>query len=311
MLTLLEASKLNSGDVVQSAVIEMFAETSELLRVFPFDDIDGNAYRYNREQTLPGIGFRGVNETFTESTGIINPLMDPLVIAGGDLDVDRFIIKTQGESIRTAHEKMKVKSLSASISLKFIKGDSESNPREFDGMQKRVTGSQLFVANGGSGSSGGDALSVAVLDAAIDACDNPTHLVMSKAAARRLSNAAKNTAISGTIEYTKDDFGRRLMMYNDLPVLRLYGADGADTILPFTEANPGGGSAASTSIYVVSIGEGKLKGIQNGTMDVRDLGELQTAPVFRTRVEWYMGLALEHGRAAARIQGIKDAAFVA
>ena len=101
------------------------------------------------------------------------------------------------------------------------------------------------------------------------------------------------------------------MTYNDLPVLRIYGADGADTILPYTEANPGGGSAASTSVYVVSIGEGKLKGIQNGTMDVRDQGELQTQPVYRTRVEWYMGIVLEHGRAASRIQGIKNAAWVA
>lgn len=308
MLTLLEAAKLNSGDVVQSSVIEMFAEESEVLRVLGFDDIEGNAYRYNREQTLPGIGFRGVNESFNESTGIINPLMDPLVIAGGDLDVDRFLIKTQGESIRSSHEKMKVKALSASISLKFIKGDSESNPREFDGLQKRLGGTQLIAAGA---TAGGDALSMALLDAAIDAVDNPTHIICSKAMARRISAAGKNVNVSGTIEYATDDFGRRLAKYNDLPILRLYGADGADSILPFTEANPGGGGAASTSVYVVSIGEGKLKGIQNGTMDVRDLGELQTAPVFRTRVEWYMGIALEHGRAAARVWGVKDAACVA
>lgn len=311
MLTLLEAAKLNSGDVIQSSVIEMFAETSEVLRVLPFDDIEGNAYKYNREQTLPGIAFRGVNEAFTESTGIINPLMDPIVIAGGDLDVDRFIIRTQGQSSRTTHEKMKIKAMSAAVSLKFIKGDSEANPREFDGLQKRCAGTQLFGAVTGAGTSGGDALSMAQLDAALDACDNPTHIIMSKAMARRINVASKSTSISGTIGFEKDDFGRRIMTYNDLPILRLYGADGADTILPFSEANPGGGSAASTSIYVVSLGEGKLKGIQNGTMDVRDLGELQTAPVYRTRVEWYMGMALEHGRAAARIQGIKDAACTA
>lgn len=312
MLTLLEASKLNSGDVVQAAVVEMFTQESEVLRVLGFDDIQGNAYLYNREQTLPGIGFRGVNEAFAESTGIINPQMDPLVIAGGDLDVDRFIIKTNGESVRAGHERMKVKALAANIGLKFIKGDSESNPREFDGLQKRLTGAQLI--NGGAAgatSSGGDALSLAQLDAAIDAVDNPTHIVMSKDHARKLSAAAKSTSISGTIDYSKDDFGRRLMTYDGLPVLRLYGADGADTILPYTEANPGGGSAVGSSIYVLSIGEGKLKGIQNGTMDVRDLGELQTTPVYRTRVEWYMGIALLHGRAAARVQGIKNVAFVA
>jgi hypothetical protein len=46
-------------------------------------------------------------------------------------------------------------------------------------------------------------------------------------------------------------------------------------------------------------------------MDVRDLGELQASPFFRTRVEWFAGIACWHGRAAARLWGIKNAAVVA
>ena len=42
----------------------------------------------------------------------------------------------------------------------------------------------------------------------------------------------------------------------------------------------------------------------------RDLGELETKPVFRTRVEWYSGIAVYHGRAAARLAGITDASAV-
>jgi hypothetical protein len=61
----------------------------------------------------------------------------------------------------------------------------------------------------------------------------------------------------------------------------------------------------------VSLGDGRLTGIQNGDMDVRDLGELQSAPLYRTRVEWYSGMAMYHGRAAARLQYIGDLAIVA
>jgi len=56
------------------------------------------------------------------------------------------------------------------------------------------------------------------------------------------------------------------------------------------------------------MGEDSLTGLQNGTIDTRDLGELQTAPVYRTRVEWYNGIAILNGRAVARLGGISNAA---
>jgi hypothetical protein len=59
------------------------------------------------------------------------------------------------------------------------------------------------------------------------------------------------------------------------------------------------------------MGDGMLTGIQNGGVDVRDLGELQTSPLFRTRVEWYNGVAIYNGRAATRLWSISDAAVTA
>jgi hypothetical protein len=306
-LTLVEAAKINSGDVVRSAVIEMFARESDILQTLPFENIQGNALKYNREAQLPGIAFRGVNEAFPESTGVLNPVTEALTISGGDLDVDRFIITTQGEGVRATHESMKVKALAAGWTAKFIKGDAETNPREFDGLQKRLTGAQVISAGS---TAGGAALSLAKLDEAIDAVDNPTHLIMSKAMRRMLTAAARATGVSGFVTYSTDAFGRRLAAYNDLPILVAYGQNGGDDILPFNEAAQSG-SATATSIYVVSMGDGRLIGLQNGDMDVRDMGELQSAPVFRTRVEWYAGIAMYHGRAAARLQHIGNLAVVA
>lgn len=306
-LTLLEAAKLNSGQVIRTAIIEMFARGSDLLRVLPFNDIQGNALRYNREETLPGVAFRGVNESYTESTGVINPLVEVLAIAGGDLDVDRFIVQTQGMDQRAVHEQMKVKSLAQSWSSTFIKGDSEADPRQFDGLQKRLTGSQL-IENGNT--SGGDPLSLINLDALIDAVPGTTHLFMNKKMRRRLTAAARNTAVGGYITYDQDEFGQRIAMYNDIPILVPYSDNGGTEFINFDEAG-GGGGTTSTSIYSLALGDGLLTGIQNGGMDVRDLGELQDKPKYRTRVEWYAGIALEHGRAAARLRGISDAAVVA
>ena len=306
-LTLVEASKLYAGDPVRSAIIELYARSSDVLMTLPFEDIAGNAYRYNREQTLPGIGFRGVNEAYSESTGVLNPITEPLVIAGGDLDVDKFILDTMRENQRSVHEAMKVKALALNWTLKFIKGDQASEPREFDGLQVRCTGNQVISAGT---TAGGAALSLAKLDELIDAVQDPQYLIMNKTMKRRLSAAARLTTVGGYITYELDAFGRSMTKYNDLPILLVDEDNTGTQILGFTEASDSG-SATSTSIYCVSFGEGKLMGLQNGSMDVRDLGELETKPAMRTRVEWYNGLAVFHGKSAARLKYVGNLAVVA
>ena len=305
-LTLVEAAKM-SQDPIRSAIIELYARSSDILRVLPFDDIQGNAYRYNREQTLPGVGFRGVNEAYPESTGILNPITEPLVIAGGDLDVDKFILDTMGTNQRSVHEAMKVKALSLKWTETFIKGDQGTEPREFDGLQVRCTGAQ--VINNGVGV-GGTALSLARLDELIDAVQDPMFLIMNKAMRRRLSAAARNLNVGGFISFELDAFGRQVTKYNDLPILIAEEDNEGNQILPFTEASFAG-PATSCSIYCISVGDGMLMGIQNGGIDVRDLGELQTIPCWRTRVEWYCGVAIFHGKSAARLRYISNAAATA
>jgi len=307
-LTLFEASKLNEGDVVRSGVIEMFARSSELLRVMPFVDIPGGSYSYTQEGTLPGVAFRGINEAYTESAGVVVPNVEVLRIAGGDLDVDRALIKMHGAGIRTTHERMKIKALSLYLGKKFIKGDSLTNPKEFDGLQNRITGSQLIAAGN---TSGGDALSLLKLDELIDAVDFPTHLIMSKAMVRLLTAAARTYTVGGFITYDKDEFGRKITKYNDIPILVLDHDDTGARVLDFNEVNPGGGSSVGTSIYCVNFSEGYCQGLQNGVMEVDDLGQLNSKPVWRTRVDWLVGFATLHGRGAARLWGVKNAAVTA
>lgn len=306
-LTLIEAAKLNPGDVIRNAIIELYAGSSDILMNLPFENITGNAMKYNREGALPGVGFRGVNEAYTPSTGILNPVTEALVIAGGDLDVDKFIVDTMGANQRAVHEAMKVRALSLAWTKKFIKGDSTSDPREFDGLQVRVTGSQKIAAGS---TANGTALSLVKLDEAIDQTLNPTHIIMNKAMARRLSAAARLYTVGGFLTYDVDSFGRRVTRYNGLPILTVDLDNTQTSILPFTEACTSG-TDTGTSIYVVSMGDGMLMGLQNGSIDVRDLGELQTSPVFRTRVEWYNGFAIFNGRAVTRLYSIADAAVTA
>ena len=309
-LSLIEAAKLslNEGKVKEAAIIKQYAESSGILENIKFRNISGNAITYNREETLPGIGFRGLNESFTESTGVVNPQTESLVISGGDLDVDNFLVQTMGTDTREVQEMMKVKALSLRWTSTFINGDSVAEPREFDGLKTRLTGTQLIDAGA---TSGGDALSLTKLDELIDQVEDPTHLIMNKAMRRKLTAASRNNSVGGYITYEQDEFGRRLSMYQDLPIIVLDEDANKNKILPFTEAAPGGGASVSTSIYCVAFRDFYLEGIQNGGIQTRDLGELDTKASWRTRVEWYTGIMVMNPRAAARLQGITDVAVAA
>jgi hypothetical protein len=306
MLTLHEAAKLVDNDLKRQAIIEMFAQSSDIVGALPLMDIPGNSYSYAQEAKLPSVGFRGYNEGYTSSFGVINPQTETLRIAGGELDVDTALVKTHGEQVRSRHESMQVKALGLKIADAFINGNSQVDSVSIDGLRARITGTQLLPANEGAPNANSP-LSLGQLDNAIDAVDGPTHIVMSKRMRNKLSQAAKDRDVGGELHFQKDDFGRRVAFYNDLPILVADTNHLGQYIIDFNEAGPAGGTTCS-SIYVVSFGEGKVCGLQNGIMDVRDLGEIDALPVFRTRVEWLVAMAVMHGRAAARIWGITNAA---
>jgi len=307
-LTLVEAAKLHSGNIFRSAIIEIYAQSSGILRVLPFLSIKGNSYKYNQEHELPGVGFRGVNEAYPESTGILNPHTEGLVISGGDIDVDKFIVSTMGSDQRSVQEAMKIKALSLAWERTFIKGDSYVEPREFDGLQKRITGRQLMDAGN---SSGGDPLSLFDLDNLIALVSDPTHILLEKRMALRMTQAARNKDVSGLIGFEKDEFGRQVVTYNGIPMVPIGTDNENEDIIGFKEPAPGGGPAQCTSIYVVSMSDAGVCGLENENIQATDLGELQEKPAYRTRIEWYSGFGIFNGKAAARLRGIKNVPVIA
>lgn len=306
-LNLLEAAKRTIDPLLRGIMLK-YVENAPILGLIPFKTIMGNALKYNREQALPGVAFRGVNESFTPSTGVVNPQTESLYLYGGELDVDNHIIRAFGEGERAIQESQKIRALALGWFKTFIKGDNTSNAKEFDGLQARLTGSQAIVAGTASG---GNALSLEKLDEAIDACQNPTHLIMNKTMRRKLSVASRAPDVGGYITYAQDAFGRRVTVYNDLPILIADQDNEFNEILPFTEPAPTGGQAATTSIYVVSLTEEQVCGIQNAPMMAKDLGELESTPAHRTRVEWDCSIAVFSGYGAVRLYGIKNAPVVA
>lgn len=311
-VTLVEAAKQTSGDVKRSAVIEMFARNSPLLQRLTWMNIPGAVYSYNKEGKLPSLGFRGINDPYTDkSIGILNPESEALKILGKEIEVDGAMIKMYGPSVRTQQELMVFKAAIHKTTSKIINGDSIANPLEYDGLRRRVVGGQLFSATGDNTNG---ALRLEMLDAAIDAVPGANGIICNKAFARKLTKAAKNRDIAGgDITYGKDQFGQRVAEYNSIPLIIVERDEDEREIIDFNEVGPAGAGAGADcmSAYVANFGDGKFHGIQNGILEVEDLGKMQSKNAFLTRFEWLASIAVPDGRAVARIRGITNADFVA
>lgn len=301
-ITLLEAAKLVQNPL-QRGVIEIFPRVSPVLERLPFFNVNGQAYVYNQEETLPGVAFRGINGSYTESTGVVNPVTERLYVLGGISAVDRALVKTQGNvnNLRATYDGMKAKAVALEFTKKFFKGSSETDPNEFDGLEARLTGNQ--VINAGN-TSGGDTLTTDKLDELIDSVQgSPDVLFMNKAMRRKVNALVRES--SQATEAVSDAFGRRLFSYAGIPIAVIEEDKDGNLILPFTEDNPGGGTAASTSIYAVRFGAAEwVSGLQAGAMDVEDLGLNSTK--YETLIEWICGMGVFHPKAAARLRGIAN-----
>lgn len=297
MLTMLEAAKLMENPLAQG-VVEIFVANNPVLERLPFIDIKGNAYRYNTEKSLPGVAFRGINEGYDESTGILNPQVETLTICGGDSDYDVALVRmgAGSNSVRAAHDGMKAKALTLTWLKTFFDGDSSKEPREFDGLNRRLINSQVISAG-----AGGADLTLDMVDELVDAvAGTPAVLLMNKACRRKISKLAQQTT---AVTMDRDALGRPMLAYGGIPIGIVEDDAEGEAILGFDE-DDGAGNADTCSMYAVRFDLEVFHGIQTAPMDVRDLGELEGKPALRTRTEWYAALVLKHPRAAARLRHV-------
>lgn len=291
-LTLAESAKL-SNDMVQRGVIETIIEESPILEMMPFETIEGNSFKYNQENTLGGAAFFAVNATWTEATATFTQKSASLAILGGDADVDNFIqrVRSNIQDQRAVQTQLKAKSVARQFETSFITGDVAVDANAFDGIRKSTAAGQTTEpgVNGG-------ALTLALLDTLIDLVKGgkPHVLLMSKRTRRRL----KALLIANThyVERGESAFGRQVMMYDGIPVE-------VSDFQPDDETL--GTGTALSSIYGLqfSAADGVV-GLQNGSLEVIDLGQLESKDAQRVRVRWYVSIALLRDSAIARLRGL-------
>lgn len=276
MAVLLEQAKLLTQDVLQRGVIMTMAQTSGVLEKLPFVEVVGSGYAYDIMEELPNVEYRAVNAGYTEGVSEVKQAVERLVILGGDVDVDVFLAKTHSNinDIRSLHTEAKAKAVARQFEKDFFVGAGTSNA--IKGLDARLTEGIAGTEIKNAGLSL-DSLNE-LLDAVVDGADC---LFMSKKMRRELMKLLQTN--NHYIENGTDAFGRPVAMYGGVEIRPV-----DDSLIP------------ADKIYAVKFGTDMyVHGLSNGGVQVKDLGELDTKPCYRTRIEAYLGLATKHKKCFA------------
>lgn len=313
LITLLEAMKYhqNEGKFIEAVIAELYAGSSGVLENIPFQRIRGNSIQYQMEMIRPSVSFRSLNSDYTDIDGQIINVLEGLSYMGGHIDVDNQELLT-GSVLKESKISQKTRALSLLWTKTFMKGNPAEAGKQFEfkGIEQRLL-DPLFINQTipAGNTSGGNALSLLLLDELIDQVENPTHFIMNKAMLRLLTDASRNSAVSGYLVDSKDNFGRPIKMYAGLPIITLDLDHQNLPILPFTEPAPGGGTAQCTSIYCISFNSLGLHAIE-GEMGMNIYPEKLKESNIQSRlatIDWSTSIVIKNPRALARLWGIKYA----
>lgn len=283
----------------QRAITKLFLEKGRLMRALPFETRAQAGVPFNKQTAVASTAARAVGETYTASTGTVEPGFEGMKIYGGLAQFDAFQVATGSGSRRSLEIAGKVESAVRNFTADFVKGDAASDPRVVNGLQNRLTDTNKNLYSPGTG-----AATVTRLLAALDMARDPTHIIMGRGLHRRWTVAAHNSAVGGYITRGKDEIGQPVMVLADLPVIPLENDETDTEILDFSEAS------SSTSLYIVSLKPGMCYGAQVSAPDVEDLGrDPSNGTQYNAIVDWYATFVIEHDRAAVRWSGITDAAI--
>lgn len=306
MPTLLETFK-SSESTRERAVLKTITERSALMERVPFKEINSGTYTYDIEQSLPGVAARNIGGSYTASSGVKTRISESLCIIGGEVVIDNYEVNLNGggKDVKLEQYAMKARAMALTFSEWFFEGDGDLNPAQFNGLRKRLAGTNQVV----NLASGGATLTLSALDQLYDTVvGGPDAFFMNKTMARKIMQLARDVSGHALLDTNTSALGKRVTEYNGVPILIVERDDNASTILDFDE-DDGIGNLDTASIYAVKFGDsyvGALRG-KGSSLTVKDFGEQEAAPRHMGRIEAYWGMYMKHPRSAARLTRINNA----
>lgn len=315
MAITLEEAKKNVQDDLQMGVIDEFQKSNWILEHIPFDDAvsptGGGAtpsYSYTRLKTQPTAAFREINKEYTPAEVTKERHTVEIKVFGGSYEIDRVIANMGGIiSEVELQQSQKIKAAQALFNDTFINGDSGTDSKAFDGLEKALAGSSTeYNKDGVIDLSTSELITqnyqyfLDMLDEFLGGLDGTPSCIMGntkliakiRACARRAS----------MYQVTKDNWGNQVESYGGIPFVDMKAKPGTNDDVVTT------GLDGKTSLYVARLAMDGLHAVSfAGTAPVQTwLPDFNTAgAVKKGEVEMNAALALKASKAAGVFRNIK------
>ena len=323
MITLAEA-KVGMADKVDQKVVDTFRRSSLLLDKLVFDNAispgtGGSTltYGYIQLKTPSTAAVRQINSEYTAGEAKREEKTTKAVVMGGKFQIDRVLIGTAGAVDELAFQtEQKVKATANYFNNLVINGNKSSSGtgvlNTFDGLDKLLTGTETEITSAVDVST--EALMNANYNALLDEVDGflstldgkPSMLLMNNKMLSKMRSAARR---AGYYSKTRDEFGRQVETYNDIPMYdmgKYYNGTNTVDIIPETAASTS--AEGKTDIYAVSIGLDGFHGVSpTGSKVINSYMPDLSKPgaVKDGEVELVAGVALKNTNKAGVLRGIK------
>ena len=322
-ITLAEA-KVGMADKVDQKVVDTFRRSSLLLDKLVFDNAispgtGGSTltYGYIQLKTPSTAAVRQINSEYTAGEAKREEKTTKAVVMGGKFQIDRVLIGTAGAVDELAFQtEQKVKATANYFNNLVINGNKASSGtgvlNTFDGLDKLLTGTETEITSAVDVST--EALMNANYNALLDEVDGflstldgkPSMLLMNNKMLSKMRSAARR---AGYYSKTRDEFGRQVETYNDIPMYdmgKYYNGTNTVDIIPETAATQS--AEGKTDIYAVTIGLDGFHGVSpTGSKVINSYMPDLTKPgaVKDGEVELVAGVALKNTNKAGVLRGIK------
>ena len=322
-ITLAEA-KVGMADKVDQKVVDTFRRSSLLLDKLVFDNAispgtGGSTltYGYIQLKTPSTAAVRQINSEYTAGEAKREEKTTKAVVMGGKFQIDRVLIGTAGAVDELAFQtEQKVKATANYFNNLVINGNKSNSGtgvlNTFDGLDKLLTGTETEITSTVDVST--EALMNSNYNALLDEVDGflsaldgkPSMLLMNNKMLSKMRSAARR---AGYYSKTRDEFGRQVETYNDIPMYdmgKYYNGTNTVDIIPETAASTS--AEGKTDIYAVTIGLDGFHGVSpTGSKVINSYMPDLSKPgaVKDGEVELVAGVALKNTNKAGVLRGIK------
>lgn len=281
------------------------------------------------EGNLPTVNWAPVNSEGRTTVGTPTAYAEQLYLIRNYIDVDKMYVEDENAITdpRAAQVKAYLKSVTYDFNDKFFNNDHiVGDVNAFVGLKFRINNGSTFgvrpeniinssaldVSQSGATQATANKF-LEMLDQLLWSVDSPdgngVTLYMNEVMKRRFSFLVRLMGTSGGYEITTDQFDRTIEKYKGAVIRDPgYKQDQSTRIIPNTENSDGtSGSSTYTSIYAVNYGYDHFYGWQFEDINVEDLGLINNGVIYRTFIDWAIGLMNQSTRSIGRIYGLKTA----